>query len=224
MAESGISTKCCARCGTEKSTEEFCRQPLSRDGLHSWCRRCNADSCRAYRRANPDKSKTTVKVYRDAHSDKAKVTSAQWRLDNPDRAKANRDAWATAHSDRLKEADTAWRLANKEHLAAKKAAWRSTNKEHAASNDRNRRARLRGAEGRHTSAEIKTLAIQQKYRCANPTCRRSIKNKWHVDHIMPLILGGTNWIRNIQLLCPFCNISKHAKHPIIWARKNGLLL
>jgi len=165
-----------------------------------------------------------MKTYRDAHRDKAKATGAQWRLDNPDRAKENRDSWARANADRLKETGAAWRLANREHLAAEKAAWRSNNKEHAADLDRNRRARMRGAEGKHTSAEIKTLAARQKYRCANPTCRRPIKSGWHVDHIMPLILGGSNWIRNIQLLCPFCNISKHAKHPVTWAQKNGLLL
>jgi 5-methylcytosine-specific restriction endonuclease McrA len=41
---------------------------------------------------------------------------------------------------------------------------------------------------------------------------------------MPLFLGGSNWISNIQLLCPTCNLKKYKKHPVDWARENGLLL
>jgi 5-methylcytosine-specific restriction endonuclease McrA len=46
----------------------------------------------------------------------------------------------------------------------------------------------------------------------------------HVDHILPLALGGDNRRKNIQLLCPTCNLSKGAHHPIDHAQRNGLLL
>lgn len=55
-------------------------------------------------------------------------------------------------------------------------------------------------------------------------CRVKLMGIFHRDHIIPLDLGGTNDIRNIQLLCPPCNGEKHAKHPIDWAQENGLLL
>ncbi len=35
----------------------------------------------------------------------------------------------------------------------------------------------------------------------------------HMDHIMPLALGGAHEDSNIQLLCPTCNCRKNAKHP-----------
>lgn len=36
-------------------------------------------------------------------------------------------------------------------------------------------------------------------------------SKYHIDHINPLIRGGSNRPDNIQLLCPTCNVSKGKK-------------
>ena len=85
-----------------------------------------------------------------------------------------------------------------------------------------RRSQKLGAGGEYSSEEIAELLARQKRKCAN--CKKSIAKKFHADHIMPLALGGWNGIRNIQLLCPPCNLKKWAKHPIDWAQENGRLL
>lgn len=87
-----------------------------------------------------------------------------------------------------------------------------------------RRARKRQAGGSHSQEEIQLLAQKQKHRCAEPSCMRSIRKKFHIDHVVPLALGGHNGILNIQLLCPTCNQRKSAKDPIVWAQENGRLL
>lgn len=87
---------------------------------------------------------------------------------------------------------------------------------------RNRRALKRAAEGKHTAAEIEALYQRQRAKCAN--CLTSLKPCYHVDHIIPLARGGSNWISNIQLLCPTCNISKSALDPIVWAQREGRLI
>jgi 5-methylcytosine-specific restriction endonuclease McrA len=51
-----------------------------------------------------------------------------------------------------------------------------------------------------------------------------LKAGFHVDHKIALANGGTNDRSNIELLCPPCNLRKHAKDPIVWARENGRLL
>jgi 5-methylcytosine-specific restriction endonuclease McrA len=78
------------------------------------------------------------------------------------------------------------------------------------------------AEGSHTGAEIKALLVKQKWRCVY--CSTNIAKKLHADHIVALIDGGTNWISNIQLLCPLCNMRKNRADPIIFAQRIGLLL
>lgn len=47
---------------------------------------------------------------------------------------------------------------------------------------------------------------------------------FHRDHRRALADGGTNNIGNIELLCGTCNLRKHAKDPIAWARENGRLI
>lgn len=96
------------------------------------------------------------------------------------------------------------------------------NPEAARTAGRNRRARKRLASGKHTAADIKDLYALQKGRCGN--CRCSLKAGFHVDHKIALANGGTNDRSNIELLCPPCNLRKHAKDPIVWARENGRLL
>lgn len=80
----------------------------------------------------------------------------------------------------------------------------------------------RGAEGCFSKSDIDRIYKMQSGRCAE--CRKNLSLNYHVDHIMPLSLGGSNWPKNLQCLCPRCNLSKNAKHPLDWARQNGKLL
>jgi 5-methylcytosine-specific restriction endonuclease McrA len=34
---------------------------------------------------------------------------------------------------------------------------------------------------------------------------------WHIDHVMPVSQGGTNYLNNLVLSCARCNLSKHAR-------------
>lgn len=88
--------------------------------------------------------------------------------------------------------------------------------------DRNKKIRRKGAVGKHTKAEVDLLFSRQLGQCA--ICFCSIIGNYHADHINPLARGGTNWISNIQLLCPPCNMAKGAKDPIEFAKKIGRLL
>ena len=80
----------------------------------------------------------------------------------------------------------------------------------------------RSAEGRLSIGIADKLYALQKGKCA--CCARSIKNGYHIDHIIPLALGGKNTDDNVQLLRPRCNQRKSAKHPIDYMQSKGLLL
>ena len=84
---------------------------------------------------------------------------------------------------------------------------------------RNRRARISNSEGRHTAKDISKILERQSYCCVY--CGDDLNDVYHVDHIMPIALGGSNWPDNLQCLCPTCNIRKGAKHPDDWHREIG---
>lgn len=83
-------------------------------------------------------------------------------------------------------------------------------------------AKRRGTEGKFTRNDILYKLEKQRFKCIG--CGKNISKKYHVDHIIPLAKGGTNWPNNIQCLCPPCNLSKSAKDPIVWAQENWRLL
>lgn len=82
--------------------------------------------------------------------------------------------------------------------------------------------RRSGMTGRLLYGTVPKLLTAQRSRCIY--CRKSLIAGYHVDHIMPLKLGGKHEASNIQLLCPTCNVRKSARHPVAFAQMNGMLL
>lgn len=85
-----------------------------------------------------------------------------------------------------------------------------------------RRATLAGAEGSHTDAEWNELKKHYNYMCL--CCKQQEPFvKLTEDHIVPLSLGGSNDISNIQPLCKSCNCRKHTK-PLNYINNTTILL
>jgi len=57
--------------------------------------------------------------------------------------------------------------------------------------------------------ELKSMLEVQKYKCV--ICNASISESKHLDHIKPVSKGGLHSIKNVQWLCPPCNMHKHNK-------------
>ena len=74
-----------------------------------------------------------------------------------------------------------------------------------------RRAIKRGNGGYHTKEQWEELKNIYKHTC--PRCRKCEPEiKLTVDHILPVGMGGSNNIENIQPLCSRCNSSKGDRH------------
>jgi 5-methylcytosine-specific restriction endonuclease McrA len=85
-----------------------------------------------------------------------------------------------------------------------------------------RAERLKQAGGSFSREDIDRLKAEQRGRCVY--CGKSLKRRYHIDHIEPLARGGDNSRYNLQLTCPSCNLKKGAKSPIIFARQLGRLI
>lgn len=111
----------------------------------------------------------------------------------------------TSLSDNLKNA-----LEFSREIARKNSkAWYLLNKDKAFEHSRNRRARIKNSRGSFTSKEWSNLCDYYGNKCL---CCGKENVKLTVDHVIPIKLGGSNTIENIQPLCDFCNKSKGTKN------------
>lgn len=138
-----------------------------------------------------------------------------------ERERAYTRAYEERHRERRKEMNRQTYLRNKQKVLERSAAWAKAHPEVMAAKMARRRART-SAEDSHTAQDIRDLLAAQRGRCV--VCKTDIRSKYHVDHIVPLARGGGNQKTNIQLLCPPCNCSKNAKHPVEFMQERGFLL
>jgi 5-methylcytosine-specific restriction endonuclease McrA len=111
--------------------------------------------------------------------------------------------------ERCLEMTQAWKDSNPEQRAKTKAEWQHKEAGRHCAHQHNRRAREKGQGGRLSSDLAAKLYVSQRGRCA--CCGESLEPGFHMDHIVPLALGGRNSDDNVQLLLPVCNMRKGAR-------------
>ena len=158
-------------------------------------------------------------------SDKAmmghRLRSRAWNARNPERKRKvslewfhrNKEVQNAKRRERNKDPLVAerkrqYRAKNSERQRDYYAKWRLLNKEVIRSHQRNNKAKRRAAEGSHTAADIRRIYAEQEGRCAY--CSVEVGEYFHVDHIIPLARGGSNWPDNLCIACETCNTRKRA--------------
>jgi 5-methylcytosine-specific restriction endonuclease McrA len=123
----------------------------------------------------------------------------------------------------MTEYQHAYRKKHAEHIRHLMADWNRKNVAAKREHTRRRRAKLRAGGGSLSKDIVKKLLAAQRNRCA--CCKTDLLvSGLHLDHVLPLAKDGENVDTNMQLLCPPCNLSKSAKHPVDFMRSRGYLL
>ena len=146
----------------------------------------------------------------------------EWRKNNPEAARAGYRKQYYANIEKTRERQRSWVSRNKNKRRESERNYRQRNPDKLRVKNHNQRARRMAAIGRCTFKQTQELLAKQKFKCIY--CRSSLKDDRHLDHIVPLLLGGANEITNLQWLCPGCNCRKGAKDPVKWAQETGRLL
>jgi len=166
------------------------------------------ESQRVRRIENPEKIKECWASWYQRNTEKHKKHNSEYRKENSEKCKSYNDLYRKNNTEKIKSTQKIWRLNNQD-----------TRKIH----EHNRRARKIANGGTLSKGLVERLYKLQKGKCA--CCGKPLGDDYHLDHIMPLALGGANEDWNIQLLRQRCNNQKCAKHPIDFMQKErGLLL
>jgi predicted nucleic acid-binding Zn-ribbon protein len=218
MAEVSVNAKTCRKCG-----ELF---------YGRGCLACSRRRFASYYSENADKVNARIEAYRKAHPENRKAQRTAWIKANPEKVAASREkhkeqsaattaAWQSRNRKRVLANVAAYYVANREKCKTAIEAWHKANPDARRIHWENRRARECG--GKLSTGLVERLFTLQRGKC--PCCRSDLrKTSFHLDHTMPLAKGGTNDDVNMQLLCPPCNLEKHAKHPVEFMQSRGFLL
>jgi 5-methylcytosine-specific restriction endonuclease McrA len=236
--------KTCSKCGVARPIAEFKRRSDRSGGYRSACKICEKFSRKVARILarglcfeQPKRvgrvSKLTPeeiaerRIRKAAQKREARILASKLRPPKPPKARRS-DAERAA----IKEAARIRR--NAAQMAKRRAAGMKEQKKYTpeqreavlkaqkAAERRSYKARKRGATGSHTAKDVAEIHARQRYKCA--ICSVSTKKHRHIDHIVPLALGGSNGKENLQILCPACNIAKGATHPVDFMQECGKLL
>lgn len=204
-----IKTKVCSKCSIEKYTTEFHKRKDSPDGIRNDCKKCAIARVAKHTSLNRDKRLAYFKEWREKNIEEVreneKIRARKYRKEFPERRQLINKKYRENNKEKVAELGKKWKQANPD--AVRLMAHR-------------RRCR-KGADVLSRGI-IKKLYKSQKGKC--PCCNNKLGDDYHLDHIMPLSLGGDNTDSNVQLLRSICNLNKHAKHPIDYMQSKGFLL
>jgi 5-methylcytosine-specific restriction endonuclease McrA len=215
----GVSGRLCYRTYMEQALQEcricarvlplnaetFPRHAGRKSGFDSRCRPC--DRIRGQARRDSGKKGKADPGY-----------GRKWRAENP----SYFSEWAAKNRDKIKGYSKA-RKPNPDRIRNyepdKGAVYYAKNITKYKERDVRRRLRIKDAGEVISASEIGKMFAAQRQRCW--WCNKGL-TKFHLDHRIPLIEGGTNDVSNMVISCAPCNLKKGRKLP--WQMKNPRLL
>lgn len=197
----------CTHCQVVKPLSDFyTHTKKGKERVHRHCKACQYIKTKAWLAANADRARELNSASKARNHEAVMARQRALRAElghQPEgqEAKARRSA-----RQKAKRSDEAFIAAEK----ANSKVWISDPKNRARYNawQANRRARQRNAEGSFLADEWIALCERAGWRCLRCLSGGALT----VDHVLPLSLGGSNAIGNIQPLCGPCNSSKGATH------------
>jgi 5-methylcytosine-specific restriction endonuclease McrA len=156
----------------------------------------------AYRAANAEKQRVYQAAYRAMHKEKAYEYNIAWRKENKDTWNEYSAKNYAKNHEKISELSAARYAANPQKVLERNAAWSRNNP---------------GAR-RAISAKHRALKKAQRCTCCTDAEIKAIHDiaalcgrEAHVDHIIPLALGGLDCAKNLQALTAEDHIRKTSK-------------
>ncbi len=201
-----MEQKLCLKCNLIQVVSEFNKDNSRKDKLQSNCKTCQ----KSWRTKNKEILALKDKFAYEARHEYYKQQSNNYYSENKKAVLVRISKYRKDNPEIIKLRKRKYYEENKSILIQKSLEYIKTPKGKAVK--KATKAKRRSAKGFHTGSEILELYNKQKGVCFYCDCNLEITG-YHADHFIPIAKGGTNWIDNIVIACPSCNIRKNDKNP-----------
>lgn len=226
--DSTTLTKVCTHCGIEKpaTTEYFARQKAGKYGFRADCKACHytrqhkwhqTERGREVARSNGVKRQKKWREFwlefpNVRERPYATITCSRCKCDLPSTSEYfhHDDTTRYGFTKVCKSCMIEYQSEYNQRPETKRRVKEYANRPDVQARQRAILNNRRSAHGSFTAQDIEDIRKAQGNRCY--ICHKKLK-KYHIDHFIPLVLGGTNDPGNLRLACPHCNLSKNKKHP-----------
>lgn len=229
--QNGIAGKICIspECGWKPLSEFHPRRLLGipvGDGYKSRCKKCSNAQARAERAAKIEKYRAKEREYVESKKEHYQKLKRAHRQEHPENYEKALQRYREAHRDEINAKARERRQQNLEHYreigrrsrdkhAEERNAYQrdygKANRDKLTLFTNTRRARKLSAKGSHTDQEWQALKAFYDFKCL--CCgKREPDIRLTRDHVIPLTIGGSDSIDNVQPLCARCNSKKNNKH------------
>lgn len=176
---------------------------------------------RRERRKDPEYRERELQAERERRKDpeyrererQARRESRRKNLEDPEYRERERQAGRKHDKKRSKDPEY------RERKRQTSREWYANNPEKARANKAARRARKAGNADTPHPDEDRWAVDPTHHTDATECywCGVELGDDCHIDHVIPIALGGRDIPTNLVRSCPTCNRSKNAKHPDDWA-------
>lgn len=183
-----LREKNCRRCRMTKELSAFRMNPRMRDGRSSWCADCHSAATQRWRKANQNQ----VIAYNEAR-----------RIVSPEGYRRVCAVCSTSFVARRRDAKIC-------------GAGRCKR----AVEDQGKGVRMQASGPEMLTAPEMRAILDAATNC--PLClteltdERGATNKKHLDHIVPLAVGGLHTAENVRVLCARCNLARPKDGSDLW--------
>lgn len=228
LFEDGI--KVCCRCKRELSFDCFNKNKSTSDGMSRMCRDCSKKVGKKYYEEHSDEMQQRSKLWRENHPERHKEQMRQYRENNKDKIaqyrdnnrdalnKYKRDHWLEYYK-RSKDKILQYQAEHQEEIRQQRRRYNQTparkllQREYAAK----RKACQISNGGNYSLLEVNELLEFFDHKCAYTG--QPLEDNYHLDHVVALTKGGTNYIYNIVPCNRGANCSKNNREMESWYRQ-----
>lgn len=215
-----VTEKTCKRCEQAKPHADFRVEKRVRDGLSATCRECSLgqmkaryeakretyiQAAKAYRDADPDRKKRMDREWRDRNRDQLLPRQRAYRAANIEAALARARRYREEHPETIQE----WRASHVSQIREQRRQWVESHPDKVRDYKRTyynrRRARIQDAP--FERIRLADIIARDGARCA--ICGKAQgKDRWSIDHILPVSRGGSHTMANVRLTHFYCNSAR----------------